>query len=85
LSHLRESGAIEQDADVVMFVHREEYYHTREKAEEMGIAGQGSLILAKQRNGPTGDVRLQWSSAYTRFNNFSEKQYEEFSSYGAEF
>ncbi len=85
LSHLRESGAIEQDADVVMFVHREEYYHTKEKAEELGIAGQGLLILAKQRNGPTGDVKLQWSSMYTRFRDFSEKPYEEFSGYGAEF
>jgi replicative DNA helicase len=85
LSHLRESGAIEQDADVVMFVHREEYYHTREKADELGITGQGLLILAKQRNGPTGDVKLQWSSQYTRFSNFSEKPYEEFSGYGAEF
>jgi replicative DNA helicase len=85
LSHLRESGAIEQDADVVMFVHREEYYHTKEKAEELGITGQGLLILAKQRNGPTGDVKLQWSSQYTRFSNFSEKPYEEFSGYGSEF
>jgi replicative DNA helicase len=85
LSHLRESGAIEQDADVVMFVHREEYYHTREKAEELGIAGQGLLILAKQRNGPTGDVKLHWSSMYTRFRDFSEKPYEEFSSYAADF
>ncbi len=85
LAHFRESGAIEQDADVVMFVHREEYYHAKQRAEEMGIDGQGVLILAKQRNGPTGDVKLQWSSAYTRFSNYSEKQYEEFSSYGAEF
>jgi replicative DNA helicase len=85
LSHLRESGAIEQDADVVMFVHREEYYHTREKAEELGIAGQGLLILAKQRNGPTGDIKLHWSSQYTRFRDFSEKPYEEFSGYGGDF
>jgi replicative DNA helicase len=85
LSHLRESGAIEQDADVVMFVHREEYYHTKEKAEELGITGQGLLVLAKQRNGPTGDVKLQWSSAFTRFRDFAEKPYEEFSSYGADF
>jgi replicative DNA helicase len=85
LSHLRESGAIEQDADVVMFVHREEYYHTKEKAEELGIAGQGLLILAKQRNGPTGDVKLQWSSMYTRFRDFSEKPYEEFNNYAADF
>ncbi len=85
LAHLRESGAIEQDADVVMFVHREEYYHAKQRAEEMGIDAQGLLILAKQRNGPTGDVKLQWSSANTRFGNFSEKPYEEFSGYGAEF
>jgi replicative DNA helicase len=86
LSHLRESGAIEQDADVVMFVHREEYYHTKEKAEELGIVGQGLLILAKQRNGPTDDVKLQWTDKYTRFRDFSEKPYEEFSGYaGAEF
>jgi replicative DNA helicase len=85
LSHLRESGAIEQDADVVMFVHREEYYHTKEKAEELGIAGQGLLILAKQRNGPTGDVKLQWSSQYTRFRDFSEKPYEEFGGYSGDF
>ena len=85
LSHLRESGAIEQDADVVMFVHREEYYHTKEKAEELGIVGQGLLILAKQRNGPTGDIKLQWSDKYTRFRDFSEKPYEEFSGYGDDF
>ncbi len=85
LSHLRESGAIEQDADVVMFVHREEYYHTKEKAEELGIVGQGLLILAKQRNGPTGDIKLQWSDKYTRFRDFSEKPYEEFSGYSNEF
>ena len=70
---------------MVMFVHREEYYHAKQRAEELGIDGQGVLILAKHRNGPTGDVKLQWSSAYMRFSNYSEKQYEEFSSYGAEF
>lgn len=85
LSHLRESGAIEQDADVVMFVHREEYYHTKEKAEELGIVGQGLLILAKQRNGPTGDIKLQWNANYTRFRDFSEKPYEEFSGYSNDF
>ena len=85
LSHLRESGAIEQDADVVMFVHREEYYHTKEKAEELGIVGQGLLIVAKQRNGPTDDIKLQWSSKYTRFRDFSEKPYEEFSGYASDF
>ena len=53
LSHLRESGAIEQDADVVMFIHREEYYQDREEAQQAGTAGVADLIVAKQRNGPT--------------------------------
>jgi replicative DNA helicase len=67
LSHLRESGAIEQDADVVMFVHREEYYHSPKEVEERGLAGQAELILAKQRNGPTDEVKLIWRKDYTRF------------------
>ncbi len=82
LSHLRESGAIEQDADVVMFVHREEYYHTKEQAEEKGISGQGMVIVAKQRNGPTGDAKLKWFDKYTCFRDYSEQPYEEFSGYG---
>lgn len=83
LSHLRESGAIEQDADVVMFVHREEYYcKNKEEAEERGVAGQGLVILAKQRNGPTGDVKLAWFDKYTCFRNYAEKPYEEFSEHG---
>jgi replicative DNA helicase len=85
LSHLRESGAIEQDADVVMFIHREEYYHTREEAQEKGIAGQADLIVAKQRNGPTGDVKLAWFDKHTRFENLSQKPYEEFGEYQEEF
>ncbi len=81
LSQLRESGAIEQDADVVMFIHREEYYHTPEEAEERGIIGQADLIVAKQRNGPTGDVKLFWHSQFTRFENASQKPYEDFEQY----
>ncbi len=78
LSHLRESGAIEQDADVVMFVHREEYYcHSREEAEEKGVAGIAEIIVAKQRNGPTGDVKLAWLQKFTRFENL-RPHYEEF-------
>jgi replicative DNA helicase len=69
LSHLRESGAIEQDADVVMFVHREEYYHSPQEVEERGLAGQAEIILSKQRNGPTGDVKVLWQKDYTRFVN----------------
>ncbi|MBN2024404.1 MAG: replicative DNA helicase [Pirellulales bacterium] len=78
LSHLRESGAIEQDADVVMFVHREEYYHTREDAQRDGIAGQGDIFVAKQRNGPTGDVKLAWLHKFTRFENLAQQPYTEF-------
>jgi replicative DNA helicase len=78
LSHLRESGAIEQDADVVMFVHREEYYYTREEAMEKGICGQADVMVAKQRNGPTGDIKLAWFDKFTRFENLSQKPYDEF-------
>ncbi len=78
LSHLRESGAIEQDADVVMFLHREEYYHTREEAMEKGIAGIADVIVAKQRNGPTDDIKLAWFDKHTRFENLAQKPYEEF-------
>jgi len=79
LSHLRESGAIEQDADVVMFVHREEYYyHSREEAQEAGVAGIGEVIVAKQRNGPTGTAKLAWIDKYTRFENLSQQAYDEF-------
>jgi len=85
LSHLRESGAIEQDADVVMFIHREEYYYTREEAQEKGIVGQADVIVAKQRNGPTGDVKLAWFDKFTRFENLSQKPYEEFGEYQEEF
>jgi replicative DNA helicase len=85
LSHLRESGAIEQDADVVMFIHREEYYHTREEAIEKGIAGQADVIVAKQRNGPTGDVKLAWFDKFTRFEDLAQKPYQEFEDYKEEF
>lgn len=84
LSHLRESGAIEQDADVVMFVHREEYYQTNEEDRER-VRGEADLLVRKQRNGPTGDVKLAWIHDFTRFRNFSHKTYEEFDQYGGEF
>ena len=78
LSHLRESGAIEQDADVVMFVHREEYYHSKEEAEAKNLLGKADVIVAKQRNGPVGDVRLAWYGKYTLFCGYMNADQEEF-------
>lgn len=80
LSHLRESGAIEQDADVVMFVHREEYYMTNEEDREQ-VRGQADLLIRKQRNGPVGEVKLTWNHEFTRFENFATPTYSEFESY----
>ena len=65
LSDLRESGSIEQDADVVCFIHREEYYDR----ENEDLKGKAEIIVAKQRNGPTGSVNLAYISDYTRFEN----------------
>jgi replicative DNA helicase len=84
LSHLRESGAIEQDADVVIFIHREEYYQTREEAQQAGTEGLADVIVAKQRNGPTDNVKLAWHAKHTRFENLAQKPYEEFAGYAAE-
>ena len=82
LSHLRESGAIEQDADVVMFVHREEYYHRGDDRAQ--YAGQAEIIISKQRNGPIGDVELTWEADYTRFSDRAAQRHSEFDDY-AEF
>ena len=68
LSDLRESGSIEQDADVVGLLVRSEYYETDEEAKQEK-AGEAELIIAKQRNGPTGDVPLTFLKEYTRFEN----------------
>jgi len=68
LSDLRESGSIEQDADVVGLLVRPEYYETDEDARQEK-AGEAELIIAKQRNGPTGDVPLTFLKQYTRFEN----------------
>jgi len=65
LSDLRESGSIEQDADVVCFIHREEYYDR----ENEDLKGKAEIIIAKQRNGPTGSIQLAYLANYTRFEN----------------
>jgi replicative DNA helicase len=65
LSDLRESGSIEQDADVVCFIHREEYYDR----ENEDLKGKAEIIIAKQRNGPTGVIHLAYLADYTRFEN----------------
>lgn len=75
LSHLRESGAIEQDADVVMFVHREEYYATNQEDREK-LRGKAELIIAKQRNGPIGDVPVTWIQQHTRFEDRAKEEYD---------
>jgi replicative DNA helicase len=88
LSDLRESGSIEQDADVVLFVYREEYYHqmrkplesNREKfaewlSEADKVHGKAEVIIGKQRHGPTGTVELQFDAAVTRFSSLARQDH----------
>lgn len=72
LSHLKESGEIEQSADVVAFIYREDYY--RPDTERKNIA---EIIVAKQRNGPTGTVELRWNASITRFENLEKHRMPE--------
>ena len=76
LSDLRESGSIEQDADLVMFLYRPEYYHTPMEAQEKGIQGKAELIISKQRNGPTGMVDLYFRKECARFESYSHARRE---------
>ena len=87
LSDLRESGSIEQDADVVLFVYREEYYlqnkepkpgteeHLKWQAEMDRVHGKAEVIIGKQRHGPTGSVQLQFDANVTRFSNLAREDY----------
>ncbi len=87
LSDLRESGSIEQDADVVMFVFREEYYlankeprpntdeHAKWQIEMEAVLGKADLIIGKQRHGPTGTVQLQFEGSVTRFSDLARDRY----------
>ena len=72
LSDLRESGALEQDADVVAFIYRDEVYNRDENNPNKGIA---EILLKKQRNGPTGEIKLTFLSSYTRFENLADDKY----------
>jgi replicative DNA helicase len=72
LSDLRESGAIEQDADIVLFIHREEQYQKGQvNPEDKGVA---ELIIGKHRAGSVGTVKLTWLGQYTKFKNFSSME-----------
>jgi len=73
LSDLRDSGAIEQDADLVMFIYRAEMYRSVIDSEEGAEEGLAELMLAKHRNGPTGNIKLAFHKQYTRFDNYSNR------------
>jgi len=74
LSDLRESGAIEQDADIVCFIHRQEYYKIFQDEKNNDLTGIAEIIIAKHRNGSTGDILLNFKKEYARFQNLDENK-----------
>jgi replicative DNA helicase len=85
LSDLRESGSIEQDADVVIFLNRPEVYKMEQFPDNTSTEGVCEIIVGKQRNGPTGEVKLAFVKEYARFENLAHaRQIEEFASLPAD-
>ena len=86
MSDLRESGSIEQDADVIAMLHRESYYHINDQSwmeaneDKQSLA---ELIIAKQRNGPTATVKLSWDNTCTRFYDWADSYSSEGQGYAA--
>jgi len=76
LSDLRESGSIEQDADLVMFLYRPEYYFGPTDKDGNSLEGKSELIIGKQRNGPTGTINLFFHKDYTRFDSVTGREFD---------